>query len=53
MTPIFCKSQTNIGDQKNIVGKWIMIKMDIKDGFYFDVSNKDSSYKKLKYKKGI
>jgi len=47
ITPILCKSQTTNGEQKNIVGKWIMIKMDIKDGFYFDVSNKDSSYNRF------
>ena len=44
MTPFLCKSQTSEGDQKAILGKWKMVKMEIKDGFYFDVSNKDSSY---------
>ena len=47
MTPILCKSQVSDGDQKTILGKWIMIKMEIKDGFYFDISNKDSSYNRF------
>ena len=47
MTPFLDKSQTSDDDQKTIVGKWKMIKMEVKDGFCFDVSNKDSSFERF------
>ena len=33
---------------QDFLGKWQMIKMDIKDGLYFDVANPDSSFKRFR-----
>jgi hypothetical protein len=45
--PIFANAQSQHEDEIAILGKWKMIKMEIKDGMYFDINNRDSSFKRF------